>query len=1007
MNNYNYNIQNRYNYPQQPTNTGYFQTQQENNPNAFQVIDSNQQYNQYNQLLLNNNALNEDNTMLNNQIRLLYQENNNLKSILARYRNSANEIVRQFHCNLITGIYYTLEPNGYKTKPIGKFIIHSMQIVLKKIDYSTEKYLLICYEGNNPTNRYYTLIPIQDLENKKLLKHFSYAEFSTNCSHSILEEFLFTIITKQEVNGNIYIPKYAGFYLKDTEIISFYANQQENIRNEIYNILPNTIKSKNLNLVFNKEDIPQIKKMFEDTHKNISITEGILYLYRVSGILSSILYTLNIEFKQILVITSDKPVDKYIFSRLQVFNRPNLTGISLDSSKKTIIDTLATSNDETVILSDCTIIDDDKKRQASLDILYKNLLHMDNCDTKHNIAIISNKAPYILQSNSMFCLNVLDSFNESQLKSYSQILEYQDAFIIDYVCTNFKSIQFKLKEYFDNYKSTITSLCEESKTTYAILMSILRLVLKIFDANITNLKVFEENIIDLLQNSSNNYNNNEFAIVNEFNKVLNNKIRKEIITIIPFSKNMKFSSNTNEAILKSDLILLEEITIKNTILKDMNLTNKFSTLLRALQKNSLLVCTKDNRYTTTIYDEDGYSKRIDLVALKYQEIIDLDVQYIIDDSTTKEYFQTQEPDCICIPLLTNHAGNTAYQEIDFQAKANRHIFVTGKSGSGKTVAISQIIASLRNLDEKIVIFDSSDSFTKEELTRNLSEDFINNYVAFYNLEIEKLPINPFLFNDTLRKTEIKNRITSILSASFADLTQNQINTLKQAVFETLKKDENSFDIYSLIDTLSSDNGDGNGRVKKIICNKLMPLVEDIIEKEPINQTWYDFIENSNDIIILSMANNSNFSGNKLIDLLLASLFIYQRENADRHLNIVIDEIQSQNLASNGPITKVLKEGRKYQMSLLYATQTISKSSGEKAKILKQAGTSIYFKPDITSIDSIAEFLHLNNRDKYKLDELKVGQCFIQGDIYNSSLDMNVQTVIKGNIYTHYNNFNNR
>lgn len=132
MNNYNYNIQNGYNYPQQPTNTGYFQTQQENNPNAFQVIDSNQQYNQYNQLLLNNNALNEDNMMLNNQIRLLYQENNNLKSILARYRNSANEIVRQFHCNLITGIYYTLEPNGYKTKPIGKFIIHSMQIVLKK-----------------------------------------------------------------------------------------------------------------------------------------------------------------------------------------------------------------------------------------------------------------------------------------------------------------------------------------------------------------------------------------------------------------------------------------------------------------------------------------------------------------------------------------------------------------------------------------------------------------------------------------------------------------------------------------------------------------------------------------------------------------------------------------------------------------------------------------------------------------------------------------------------------
>lgn len=467
---------------------------------------------------------------------------------------------------------------------------------------------------------------------------------------------------------------------------------------------------------------------------------------------------------------------------------------------------------------------------------------------------------------------------------------------------------------------------------------------------------------------------------------------------------MKFTLGTNKAIIKSDLILLEEDTIKHKILPFMRLTNKLPTLLKSLKSNDLLFCTKDNRYTTTVYDEYGFSKRIDLIALKYQNIIDLDVQHIVDDSNTKDYFQAKEPDCIYIPLVTNYAGNIAYQEINFDAKENRHIFVTGKSGSGKTVQMSQLIASLRNLDEKIVIFDSSDSFTQEELSRNLSQEFVDKYVTFHQIETDGLPINPFLFDSNLRTTEIKNRITGILSSPFDDLSQNQVNTLKQAVSETLKEDEDNFNILGLIDTLSGDSKDGNGRVKKTVCNKLMPLAEDMTENEPINQTWDELLEDSNDIVVISMANNSAFPGNKIIDLLLASLFMYQREHTDTHLNVFIDEIQSQNLTSSGPITKVLKEGRKYQMSLIYATQTISKNSGEKVKTLKQAGTSMYFKPDITSIDTIAEFLHLNNRDKHKLDELEVGQCFVQGNVYNHIQKTNLPVIIHGNTYMHYNSF---
>lgn len=278
------------NYPQQPQpcaygNNGYSPTNQENYYQPPQVeqqtytVDSNfiknveQQQIALNQSLAvndtlsrNNTELSTQNTMLSNQAMNMIKENTLLKSTLARYQNNANEMPRQFRFDPITYIYYTIEPNGYKTKPIGRFIIHSMKAILKQTNTSIEQYLLISYEGSNIGKVYKALIPINDLETKKLLKYFSYAEFATNCSHSILEKFLFMMITRQEFNESIYIPSYAGFYAKDNGTISFYANQEDNLEDDLSKILPETIKSRSLKFLSNDANIIKIKKSFKYTN---------------------------------------------------------------------------------------------------------------------------------------------------------------------------------------------------------------------------------------------------------------------------------------------------------------------------------------------------------------------------------------------------------------------------------------------------------------------------------------------------------------------------------------------------------------------------------------------------------------------------------------------------------------------------------------------------------------------------------------------------------------------
>lgn len=82
----------------------------------------------------------------------------------------------------------------------------------------------------------------------------------------------------------------------------------------------------------------------------------------------------------------------------------------------------------------------------------------------------------------------------------------------------------------------------------------------------------------------------------------------------------------------------------------------------------------------------------------------------------------------------------------------------------------------------------------------------------------------------------------------------------------------------------------------------------------VNRGWDEFLNNSKDIIIVSMNASSK----------TVSLFYHQRFNPAKHLGIFVDEIHSQNLKPQGPITQILREGRKFRTFLNYATQFLYK-----------------------------------------------------------------------------------
>lgn len=105
---------------------------------------------------------------------------------------------------------------------------------------------------------------------------------------------------------------------------------------------------------------------------------------------------------------------------------------------------------------------------------------------------------------------------------------------------------------------------------------------------------------------------------------MNTNIQNGKISVIHWNKKMLFENDHNIVVLKDNLLLIEESTIKNIILSQMNLIDKFSVLTTALKNTGLLHCTKGQRYTSTMY-RNGSPFRTDLFAVLADDILESNV----------------------------------------------------------------------------------------------------------------------------------------------------------------------------------------------------------------------------------------------------------------------------------------------------------------------------------------------------------------------------------------------
>lgn len=97
------------------------------------------------------------------------------------------------------------------------------------------------------------------------------------------------------------------------------------------------------------------------------------------------------------------------------------------------------------------------------------------------------------------------------------------------------------------------------------------------------------------------------------------------------------------------------------------------------------------------------------------DVLDDCSQLLVKENSTKDWFSTVSTEHT-IPVCINSFGHYAIQDFDYNNDGNLHCFVTGISGSGKTLYLMERMVSLQKLHNHVIVFDTSsvrNSFLRE------------------------------------------------------------------------------------------------------------------------------------------------------------------------------------------------------------------------------------------------------------------------------------------------------
>lgn len=837
-----------------------------------------------------------------------------------------------------------------------------------------------------------TIISYEDYCKNNLYKHFQWIRKATGCSYKMLNELLKNLILNA-LSVNVTLYKYQGWNVTLNGNLEFIARG-----------LNDTVLSKLLSdSIKNRELYPAINNA-SDSFRNLNEQlNGQSYKAKsmvglaLSSVFQIFFEEYNVRPEQVLIAEySDNTYEELLTALLKTSNYTSLVSTPLDSDDNRIKKELSETNDGVALFNDATCIDEESKIAKKVKILLNDLRHENNNTlTRHLIAIISKNiactAHHILGDRACIL-----SFDDVDINCNPEKLQRLIGELTTHIICCISSNQKAVREFFcitiDKIRREMPGdIHVRARSTYIFII-----MMHYWMSSFWGCSIFASDdifhIVEWLSETDDCSMNKEQVIQNEFAAIVNENIRKGVFGLVEKTKYTTFRTGSKTVIVMGDNICFEADIINNNIVPSMKTVRKRESLINALKAGEVLYATDNSTHPVDLFDPEGKHLRLYTYSVN-RSILDYDVQQKIDNLENEAFFFDENPGKDFLPMLTDVKGRVAGKMLRYRDAENSHVYITGQSGYGKTHLMSQLMASCTMLNHRVVVFDSSDSFTYQALCRNLTEEFVNNHITFHNLDDDGIPVNLFDVDRSIGLPTLKKQLVGVLAAGIGKLSTSQTGSLRKTVSELLSMLNDNEpvrpqDILAMLD---------KGPSYESLNNRLEPLFEDIESCNMSCDTWGRFLDKSKDIVVIQTNNAFSENDVQIINMLLATLYNFQLENNIIPMDVFIDEIQNQDFSEQSPVCKILKEGRKIHMSFLGATQEYYPRKTEPGSAMSKADTHIFLKPTPDSANIVASELHYGKGAVSRFDAMERGDCIIKGKFFRKELDRNSPAVLSGKV----------
>ena len=675
---------------------------------------------------------------------------------------------------------------------------------------------------------------------------------------------------------------------------------------------------------------------------------------------------------------------------------------NLECRDSKITDYISKVWDAVALFLDYSFADEGNKIEAALRTLIKRVTTMPNGDQNGRsiIAIVSQNASYaarhITDGNILF----LPMDGVRMNVDYHQIhfaVKGMESLIISTATSRFAEV----KAFFEGeaqQMEQVDQIFSESQNTCCSAVKLIRIAAHFLQKFMGIDTLSEPEIIQIFKDLADQKDlilDADKTIVNEFAAELSLRFRTGEYSMLRKRQHIQIDPNGRTAIVDGNRLYLSREMIQD-VLTQMKTTHNFRSVINALKHLDSLAATDGDTHPIKVHDLEGESQRLywyDISA----ELLDVDVLFhLVNIDSEQLWLNADEvPEHGFLELLRDASGRVAGKLIRQQDAENNHIYLTGQSGAGKTYTGDQLMAKTLRLGHHGIAFDNSASSTYEAMCRNLSKEYVDTNVAFIDIDEVGIPVDLFRIDRTASKPTQKRELRGILTAGVGELTapqRNKLNTALSQMLDLIGEDEpiRTGDILAMLDE--------DGATYESLRSRFEPLFEDIDALGMASQSWGEvFRQHAGKIIVIRTASGSTEHGDQLIDMMLASLFSYQKENPEIPRDVFIDELQNQNLSSDSSIYRILKEGRKFGIAFFGATQDFYPFNTELGKIMSKADTQIFLRPTPNSAGAVASVLRFKKAEVERFDAMQRGDAIIKGFFYSKTEKRNIPATLSGKI----------